>query len=135
MAVLPKDIIRTWMLPRLTQPRGGRPGRVDSVELLEALLYKLKTGCQWRYLPVKQFFTGAALTWQGVYARFNKWRKDGSWQKAWLNVLRRNKHWLDCSSVQLDGSHTPAATRRPKTAGPPWATRGAKRPAPPRPCF
>lgn len=108
MEVLPKDIIRTWILPYLTQSRGGRPSRVDPVELLEALLYKLKTGCQWRYLPVKQFFTGAALTWQGVYARFNQWRKDGSWKKAWLNVLRLHKHWLDCSSVQLDGSHTPA---------------------------
>lgn len=108
MEVLPKDIIRTWILPYLTQPHGGRPSRAEPVELLEAVLYKLKTGCQWRYLPVKQFFTGAALSWQGVYARFNKWRKDGSWKKAWLNVLRLNKHWLDCSSVQLDGRHTPA---------------------------
>ena len=58
--------------------------------------------------PVKQFFTGAALRRQGVYARFNKWRKAGSWKKAWLNVLRLNKHRLDCSSVQLDGRHTRA---------------------------
>lgn len=108
MEVLPKDIIRTWILPHLPQLPTGRPSRVDPVELLEALLYKLKTGCQWRYLPVKQFFTGATLTWQGVYARFNTWRKNGSWKAMWLNVLRRNKHLLDCSSVQLDGSHTPA---------------------------
>ncbi|NVO33536.1 IS5 family transposase, partial [Hymenobacter lapidiphilus] len=108
MEVLPKDIIRTWILPHLPQSAMGRPSRVDPVELLEALLYKLKTGCQWRYLPVKQFFTGALLTWQGVYARFNTWRKDGSWKAMWLNVLRANKHLLDCSSVQLDGSHTPA---------------------------
>ena len=108
MEVLPKDIIRTWILPYLTQSPLGRPSRVDPVELLEAMLYKLKTGCQWRYLPVKQFFTAASLSWQGVYARFNAWRKDGSWKTVWLNVLRLNKRWLDCSSVQLDGSHTPA---------------------------
>lgn len=58
--------------------------------------------------PVKQFFIGAALRRQGVYARFNKLRKDGSWKKAWLNVLRLDKHRLDCSSVQLDGRHTRA---------------------------
>jgi hypothetical protein len=46
--------------------------------LLEAVLYKPKTGCQGRYLLVKQFFTGATPSWQGVYARFNTWRKDGS---------------------------------------------------------
>jgi hypothetical protein len=48
------------------------------------------------------------LSWQGVYARFNAWRKDGSWGTVWLNVLRRNKRGLDCSSGQLDGRHTPA---------------------------
>ena len=40
----------------------GRPSVVDPVELVEVILYKLKSGCQWRYLPVKQFFTGASLT-------------------------------------------------------------------------
>ena len=61
MEALPKDIIRAWILPYLTQSRNGCPSRVDPVELLEAMRYKLKTGCQWRYLPVKQFFAGAAL--------------------------------------------------------------------------
>ncbi|WP_245897284.1 transposase [Hymenobacter nivis] len=43
-----------------------------------------------------------------MYARFNTWRKDGSWQRMWLHLLRQNKAYLDCSSVQPDGSHTPA---------------------------
>ena len=108
MEVLPKDMIRQWILPVLPFSPLGRPSVVEPVELVEAILYKLKSGCQWRLLPVKQFFTGASLTWQGVYARFNAWRKDGSWQAVWLNALRLNKANLDCSSVQLDGSHTPA---------------------------
>ena len=108
MEVLTKDTIRTWILPSLTFSTHGRPSLVDPVELVEIILYKLKTGCQWRFVPVKQFFTGPSLTWQGVYARFNAWRKDGSWQRMWLDMLRQNKAHLDCSSVQLDGSHTPA---------------------------
>ena len=43
-----------------------------------------------------------------MYARFNAWRKDGSWQGVWLRLLRENRAHLDYSSVQLDGSHTPA---------------------------
>ena len=43
-----------------------------------------------------------------MYARFNAWRKNGAWQAVWRNVLRQNGAHLDCSSVQLDGSHTPA---------------------------
>ena len=108
MEVLSKDMIRQWILPHLTFSAHGRPSVVEPVELVEAILYKLKSGCQWRLLPVKQFFTGASLTWQGVYARFNAWRKDGSWQHVWLNLLRENHAHLDCSSVHLDGSHTPA---------------------------
>ena len=43
-----------------------------------------------------------------MYARFNAWRKEGAWQAVRSQVLRENKAHLDCSSVQLDGRHTPA---------------------------
>lgn len=48
------------------------------------------------------------MTWQGVYYHFNKWGNDGSWTKVWLEILKTNRQYLDLSSVQLDGSHTPA---------------------------
>ena len=108
MEVLSKEMIRQWILPALPFSAHGRPSIVEPVERVEVILYKLKSSCQWRLLPVKPFFTGASLTWQGVYARFTAWRKDGSWQGGWLKVLRENGAHLDCSSVQLDGSHTPA---------------------------
>ena len=71
-------MIRQWILPVLTFSAHGRSSVVKPVELVEVILYKLKSGCQWRMLPVKHFFMGASLTSQGVYARFNAWRKDGS---------------------------------------------------------
>lgn len=108
MEVLSKDIIRTWILPHLPFGTRGQGLTVEPVELLEAILHKLKTGCQWRFLPVRHFFSQQALSWQGVYYHFNEWRKDGSWKKLWVNVLRLNRRLLDLSSVQLDGSHTPA---------------------------
>ena len=108
MEVLSKEMIRQWSLPVLTFSAHGRPSVVEPVELVEVILHKLKSGCQWHLLPFKRFFKGASLTWQGVYARFNAWRNDGSWQGVWLRLLRENGAHLDCSSVQLDGSHTPA---------------------------
>ena len=106
MEVLHKDIIRTWILPYLSTGTRGPACQVDLLEVVEAILYKLKTGCQWRQLPVKQFFIGRLLTWSGVYHHFNKWRKDGTWQKLWLTLLRAHRRRLDLSSIQLDGSHT-----------------------------
>lgn len=103
-----KVTIQTWILPHLSVGQRGKAIGVEQTALLEAIPYKLKTGCQWRQLPVKQFFDDDFLTWQGVYYHFNEWRKDGSWKRVWLNVLRLNKRFVDLSSAQLDGSHTPA---------------------------
>ncbi|MCC6416889.1 MAG: transposase, partial [Gemmataceae bacterium] len=30
---------------------GGRPRKTDVRDVLDAILYLLRTGCQWRYLP------------------------------------------------------------------------------------
>lgn len=69
-------------------------------------MFRLKTGCQWRELPVKQFFR-VKYKWQSVYYHFQKWCKDGSWESVWMIILEKYKHLLDMSSIQLDGTHTP----------------------------
>ena len=106
LEVLCKDIIRIWILPHLSTGTRGPDPKVDLLEVVEGILYKLKTGRQWRLLPIKQFFTGQALTWSGVYDHFNEWRKDSSWKKLWVTLLRLHKSRLNLSSRQLDGSHT-----------------------------
>ncbi|AMJ67938.1 IS5 family transposase [Hymenobacter sp. PAMC 26628] len=108
MEVLPKDIIVTWLLPHLPFPATGRRRRVAPAEVVGAILYKLKTGCQWRWLPVAALFSGEPLSWQGVYCHFHTWSKQGAWKKLWLTLLRLHRRLLDLSSIQLDGSHTPA---------------------------
>lgn len=80
--------------------------KVKSHQVVEAVLYRLKTGCQWRELPMKQFFR-VPYKWQSVYYHFQKWCKDGSWELVWLLILDKYKHLLDMSSIQLDGTHTP----------------------------
>jgi transposase len=74
---------------------------------VNAILYKLKTGVQWRYLPVRELFIDWDYTWQGVYYRYQKWSKDGTWEKAWQQLLDKHRTKLNLSSVQLDGSQTP----------------------------
>ena len=108
MEVLSKDIIVTWILPHLPFRPGGRRLAAEPAEVVAAILYKLKTGCQWRFLPVRQLLPQRPLSWQGVFYHFNEWRKQGAWKRLWLCVLRQHRRHLDLSSVQLDGSHTPA---------------------------
>ena len=80
--------------------------KVKNHEVVQAILYRLKTGCQWRELPMKQFFR-IKYKWQSVYYHYQKWSKDGSLEKLWEIVLSNHKHLLDMSSIQLDGTHTP----------------------------
>ena len=51
---------------------GGRPRKTDVRDLLDAVLYILRTGCQWRYLPVD--FPPKSTVWR----YFDQWRRDGT---------------------------------------------------------
>ena len=105
MEVLRKALLRTWISPHLSVGSRGPELTVDLLEVVETILYKLKTGCQWRQLPLKQFFTRTALLWEGVYYPFKEWRNDGSWKRLWVTLVGQHKPRLDLSSVQPDGRH------------------------------
>jgi transposase len=55
---------------------GGRPRRVDIRQVVNAIFYLLKTGCQWRMLP-KEF-----PHWKTVYHYFTTWRRVGVWRQV-----------------------------------------------------
>jgi transposase len=107
MEVLSKGMIERWIIPHLSQgTRGPKPG-VALSDIVRAILHRLKTGCQWRFLPVKEFFGKDAVKWNGVYHHHRAWIKDGSWRTAWIELLKANHNFVDLSSMQLDGSQTP----------------------------
>ena len=68
----------------------------------------MKTGVQWRELPLDSLFGRHLTSWQSVYHYFAKWCKDGSWYRMWTAILALCRAQLDMSSVEVDGSHTPA---------------------------
>ena len=105
---LPKKFITKNILVHLSQTHLGRKPKVALWKIVKAIIYRLKSGTQWRELPLKQFFTKVKITWQSVYYHFRKWSADGSWKKLWTALLKVHKSKLDLSSIQLDGSHTPA---------------------------
>jgi putative transposase len=75
-----------WLIVAPFMPERSRLGRPREVELrsvVNAILYILATGCQWRALP-KEF--PARSTVQGYFYR---WRDDGTW------------HWINAALVKL----------------------------------
>ena len=53
-------------------PGGGRPRKTSMRDVLDAILYILRTGCQWRYLP------GDLPPRSTAWRYFNRWRGDGT---------------------------------------------------------
>jgi transposase len=53
---------------------GGRPRIIDMRDVLNAMFYVDRTGCQWRALP-HDF-----PPWSTVWSYFRTWRNDGTWQ-------------------------------------------------------
>ena len=106
MEVIDEDSINRWIVPHLSVGKRGPEPQASAAEIFQAILYRLKTGCQWRRLPVKEFFSGRLLSWQGVYYHFKHWAADGSLRKVWVELLRSQRRLLNLSCVQLDGSQT-----------------------------
>lgn len=55
--------------------RRGRPRLLEMRQVLNALLYLLVGGIQWRMLPQEY------PPWQSVYYYFRRWRDDGTWRR------------------------------------------------------
>ena len=109
MEVLSKDKIERWIVPHLSKGSRGAKVGVELWRIVAAILYRLKSGCQWRMLPVEQFFTSKAkLSRSSVYHHYREWVRDGSFKTVWIELLKANHQLLDLSSMQLDGSHTAA---------------------------
>lgn len=70
-----------------------RKRKVNLRKVWDAVLYQLKTGCQWRMLP-REFGS-----WSTVYYYFRKWLINGVWQRvqARLHELVRETHFPEAS--------------------------------------
>lgn len=113
-------------------PRTGRPRR-DPRQMLNGLLWILRTGAPWRDLPDRYG------PWQTVYEYFNAWRAEGTYDRILeaLQIRLDRDGNIDWDLFCIDGSNVRASraaagaskkvsgsTRKnPKTML--WAARGA----------
>lgn len=106
--VLDKDTIEFEILPHLSIAKRGFKTKSCLIEIVNSILYKLKTGIQWHMLPVGSLFSNTILSYKTVFGHFRKWCKKGEWEYTWISILSNHKKTLDLSSGDIDGSHTTA---------------------------
>src|SRR3954453_8179543 len=82
----PSDVTNAqWALIEPYLPRvrpGGRPRKTDLRDVVDAIFYILRAGCQWRYLPSD--FPPKSTVWR----YFDQWRRDGTLDRI-HDLLRR----------------------------------------------
>jgi putative transposase len=85
----------------------GTPGRPATPFrlLFDALLYVLRTGCQWHAIPRQEYAPGTT-----VHGRFRQWVQAGVFEKAWKVLLEYydQKVGIDWKWQALDGVITKA---------------------------
>ena len=92
--------------------RIGRPRKTDLREVVNALLYQNRTGCQWRLLPHD------LPAWSAVFYYFTLWRQDGLDQRIQeilrCQVRERSRRLEDPSLVIIDTQSVRVAAGVPK---------------------
>ena len=92
------------LLPPMVQ-RGGRWR--DHRQVLNAILWKLRTGAPWRDLPERYG------PWKTAHERLRKWTADGTWERILAEVVVKDDSIasLDESTaviVSIDSTHVRA---------------------------
>ena len=78
--------VSQFELLELLLPQSKTRGYVVSRrKIVNAILYQLKNGCQWRDLP------GDFPNWQTVYSQFRRWQLDGTWDKVLRELAQRER--------------------------------------------
>lgn len=57
--------------------RRGAPAFISRRQMVDAMLFIGRTGCQWRYLPERYG------TWTAVWAQWRRWRANGCGPLRW----------------------------------------------------
>lgn len=129
-------VLEPLIPPPPSHERGGRP-RVSDRAALAGILFVLRTGCPWAYLPSEMGWGSGTTCWR----RLRDWQEAGVWQRLERELLNRlgDAEAIDWSRAALDSTTVPAkrGAKRPdrlqRIAGNRgvsailWSTRGASR--------
>ncbi|HVA86444.1 MAG TPA: IS5 family transposase [Candidatus Saccharimonadales bacterium] len=106
----------------------GVKGTIPRREIVSAILWVARTGCQWRYLPARY------PDWQAVWSQWRRWRDKGTWAAAMRVLAReirlRHDRKADPTMVMIDGQTVKGGRAGPtfhEAGGRGGYTRGAKR--------
>src|SRR6201993_2278234 len=108
-----RDAEWTRLEPMIPPARpGGRPRKTDMRAAMNAILYLLRTGCPWRYLPRDSFPPRST-----VYNIFRKFQRDGTWEAIWAELHMALPERMAGRPAPRWRCSTASRSNRPKRGG------------------
>jgi transposase len=104
---------------------GGRPRKTDTRAAMNAILYLMRTGCPWRYLP-----RDSLPPCSTVYNIFRKFQRDGvreaTWAELHMALRERMGRGASPSAAVLDSQSVKSAENEAVMTGR-WVTTPASK--------
>jgi len=118
--------VKPFLPPDKPHPLGCHRPRVDDRKAMDAIFYRLRTGCQWKALDATWMCSGSS-----AHRRFQEWTRAGMFQRLWAQGLldydeMKGNEW---EWQAMDGAMTKAPLGKEQTGPNPTdrAKRGVKR--------
>jgi transposase len=99
-----------WQRVEPLLPKNGRRGKQwkDHRQVVNGILWKLRTGTPWRDLPPHYG------PWQTCYDRFVRWRHDGTWDRLLTQAQTKSDavgevEWLVSVDIRATASRAAAS--------------------------
>jgi transposase len=105
-AKVTKDQIEKCILPLIPKNKRGFSCTFDLSEIVQCIVYKLKTGVQWECLFIEIESINPPFSWQLVYYYYRKWSVLGVFKGMFELYLELQKDKLDTENLNLDGTHS-----------------------------
>lgn len=87
----------TWQQLQSIMTEKGCYSTENNRNVMEAILWKLRTGAPWRDIPER------LCPWKTAYNRFNRWSANGLWDNFFELRGKTDQEW-----VSIDGSYVSA---------------------------
>ena len=108
------------MLAEYDPPAPRGPDRVDQRAVMDAVIFRMRTGCQWNRLP-KEYPDDST-----VHRAFQRWKRVGVFERLWAVLIERCE---DLDGVDWEWQAADGAMGKARKGGAMW---GRTRPTAPK---
>ena len=124
--ILPDElwsIIEPLLPVHKPSPKGGRP-RLDDRAALTGILFVLRTGLPWEYLP-QELGCGSGMS---CWRRLREWQQAGVWQSLHDAMLHRLREFdqIEWERASIDSASVPSPPGRQGYGSKPYRSRQAR---------